>query len=70
MVSSCAHYGVSKYYVWRTRAKSFEGGAVVFVHPLVSVLEQQADGRGSPIKLVYLQSLNHLPVPPCEQNKS
>lgn len=54
----------------RTRAKSFEGGAVVFVHPLVSVLEQQAYRCGSPVKLVYLKSLNHLPVPSCEQQNT
>lgn len=53
-----------------TRAESFEGGAVVFLHPVVAVLEQQADRCGSPVKLVYLESLNHLPVPSCEENMS
>lgn len=68
MVSSCVHNSIYfKHHVWRTRAESFEAGAVVFVHPLVSVLEQQADRCGSPIKLVYLKSLDRLPVPSCEQ---
>lgn len=64
MVSASADNNISKHHVWHTRAESFEGGAVVFVHPLVTVLEQQADRRRSPVKLVNLESLDHLPVPP------
>lgn len=56
-VDHCAH----------TRAQSFEGGAVVLVHPLISIFEQQADGCGSSVKLIDLQSLNHLPVASCEK---
>ena len=55
---------------FRTRAQSFQGGAVVLVHPLVSILQQQADCCGGPVKLVYLQSLDHLPVPSCGQTPS
>lgn len=54
----------------RTSAEGFQGGAVVFLHPLVSVLEQQADCRGGSVKLVYLQPLDCLPVPPCQRDKS
>ncbi len=69
--SYCAHNSIYfKHHVWHTRAKSFEAGAVVLVHPMVSVLEQQADRRGSPIKLVYLKSLDRLPVPSCEQQNT
>lgn len=52
-----------------TRAQSFQGGAVVLLHPLVSVLQQQADRSGGPVKLVDLQSLDHLPVPSCGQTQ-
>lgn len=55
---------------FRTSAQSFQAGAVVLLHPLVSVLQQQADRCGSPVKLVYLQSLDHLPVPSCGQTQS
>lgn len=54
----------------RTGAEGFQGGAVVFLHPLVSVLEQQADCRGGSVKLVYLQPLDCLPVSPCQRDKS
>lgn len=50
----------------RTGAEGFQGGAVVLLHPLVSVLEQQANGRRGAVKLVYLQSLDRLPVPACQ----
>lgn len=50
----------------RTGAEGFQGGAVVLLHPLVSVLEQQADGRRGAVKLVDLQSLDRLPVPACQ----
>lgn len=53
--------------VWHTRAQGFEGGAVIFVHPLVTVFQQQAYRCRRPIKLIYLKSLNHLPVPSCAQ---
>lgn len=55
---------------YHTGAQSFQGGAVVLLHPLVSILQQQADCCGSPVKLVYLQSLDRLPVPSCGQTTS
>lgn len=50
----------------RTGAEGFQGGAVVLLDPLVSVLEQEADGRRGAVKLVDLQSLDRLPVPACQ----
>lgn len=52
-------------HVSHTRAESFEGGAIVLLHPLVSILDEEADCCGSPVELVNLEPLNHVPVSSC-----
>lgn len=56
---------VLQHQVSHTRAQSLKGGAVVFVHPLVSIFEKQADGGGGPVELVDLQPFHRFPVSSC-----
>ena len=47
-----------------TTAEDSESGAVVFLNPLVSLLDEHAYGSGSSVEVGDLQSLHHLPIPP------
>ena len=47
-----------------TTAEDSKSGAVVFLNPLISLLDEHAYGSGSSVEVGDLQSLHHLPVPP------
>ena len=47
-----------------TTTKDPKSGAVVFLNPLISLLDEHAYGSRSSVEVSDLQSLHHLPVPP------
>ena len=48
-----------------TTAEYPERRSVVFLDPLISLPDQHPDGGRGRVEVCDLQSLHHLPVPPC-----
>lgn len=49
-----------------TWSQRLQGWSVVFLHPLVSIIQQQAYSCRCSIKLIYFQPLYHFPVTACK----
>lgn len=49
-----------------TWSQGLQGWSVVFLHPLVSIIQQQAYSCRCSIKLIYFQPLYHFPVTACK----
>lgn len=52
-----------------TRSQGLQGGSVIFLHPLVSIIQQQAYRCRCSIKLINFQPLYHFPVTTCKITK-
>lgn len=49
-----------------TWSQGLQGWSVIFLHPLVSIIQQQAYSCRCSIKLIYFQPLYHFPVTACK----